>query len=310
VNSVMLLVAASACTWADPAPATAVVAPPAVGCSGCATPCNDCCKPSLFERWKGRFHHEDCGCAPAPVHVQASCGCEPTLFERLKGCFAKSDCGCAPAPVYHPAPAYTLHSGCGCESWKPGFLDNLKARFSHADCGCSTCGSTVIGAPAGTIITSPTGTAPGGAPTMEKIPTAPSKEASPTKLPIGATNITPSSLRLEPLSGVQNKETPDPFELDRRYEARVDRAADYSWLTGQLFYVHTDGGLWVLRYAPLAKEDANGGGVVLARDLQLDRYREGDLVKVHGSIIADRGSSHLSAPLYRATSIQLVERDQ
>jgi hypothetical protein len=304
----LLLVATSVCAWGDPAPpATTVVAPPAVGCSGCATPCNDCCKPSLFERLKAKFaHHEDCGCAPAPCHDKAPCGCEPTLFERLKACFAKTDCGCAPAPVYHPTPTYHA-SPCGCEdSCKAGFLDKLKAHFAKSDCGCSSCGSVT-----GTVISSPYGATPSMAPTMQKIPdpAAPTKDATPTKLPSGAPTVTPSSLRLEPLPPVsQNKETPNPFELDRRYEARVDRAADYSWLTGQLFFVHTDGGLWILRYAPLAREDANGGGVILARDLQLDSYRDGDLVKVQGSIIADRGSTHLGAPLYRATSIQLVER--
>src|SRR5205085_9419557 len=71
-----------------------------------------------------------------------------------------------------------------------------------------------------------------------------------------------SSLILDP-------ETKSPFELHRRYESRVDHAPDYSWVTGQLFFAHADGGLWILRYAPLSVEDQNGGSVVLARDLDL-----------------------------------------
>jgi hypothetical protein len=105
-------------------------------------------------------------------------------------------------------------------------------------------------------------------------------------------------------------ETKNPFELDRRYEKRVDRAADYSWLTGQLFYVHADGGLWVLRYAPPGKEDPNGGGVILAGDRQLDSYREGDLVTVRGQIVKQKGSVFPGGPLYRAQSIQLIDRAQ
>ena len=106
-----------------------------------------------------------------------------------------------------------------------------------------------------------------------------------------------------------DSETKSPFELNRRYESRVDRAPDYSWITGQLFFVHADGGLWVLRYAPLWKEDPNGGSVVLARDLRMDNYREGDLVTVHGEILShQRVSYFLGGPQYRAHSIELVER--
>jgi hypothetical protein len=105
-------------------------------------------------------------------------------------------------------------------------------------------------------------------------------------------------------------QTKSPFELNRRFVSRVDHAPDYSWLTGQLFYVHADGGLWVLRYAPLWKEDPNGGSMVLARDLRMDNYQEGDLVTIHGEILNPRGSDFLGGPLYRVQSIQLVEHAQ
>ncbi len=101
----------------------------------------------------------------------------------------------------------------------------------------------------------------------------------------------------------------NPFELHRRYESRVAHAPDYSCVTGQLFYVHADGGLWILRYAPLWQEDTNGGSIVLARDLRMDNYREGDLVTVRGQILSKKSSVFLGGPLYRASSIQLVDRD-
>ena len=119
----------------------------------------------------------------------------------------------------------------------------------------------------------------------------------------------PAVFEVAPVSTTTiEKESKSPFDLDRRYENRVDRAADYSRLTGQLCFVHADGGLWVLRYASLSNEDANGGGVVLARDRQMDSYREGDLVTVHGEILNQKGSRFLGAPLYQASSIELVER--
>jgi hypothetical protein len=104
-------------------------------------------------------------------------------------------------------------------------------------------------------------------------------------------------------------ETKNPFELHRRYESRVNHAPDFSSATGQLFFVHADGGLWVLRYAPLDTEDANGGSFVLARDVNMDGYREGDLVTVHGEIIAKHGSAYLGGPLYRVSSVELIDRE-
>jgi hypothetical protein len=136
------------------------------------------------------------------------------------------------------------------------------------------------------------------------------KDANPgQKLPPGKVQGQPNPLEVTPTSSKTiETETKNPFELDRRYEMRVGRAADYSWVTGQLFYVHADGGLWVLRYAPLWKEDPNGGSVILARDRQMDSYREGDLVAVHGEILNQKGSIFLGGPLYRAQSIQLIDR--
>jgi hypothetical protein len=127
----------------------------------------------------------------------------------------------------------------------------------------------------------------------------------PKKLPDGKETSIETGTSLNP---AQTPETKNPFELSRRYQARADRAADYSRLTGELFYVHADGGLWVLRYAPLGLEDSYGGGVVLSRDRQMDNYREGDLVTVKGTVIAPRASYHLGGPLYRFDSIQLVDR--
>ena len=93
-----------------------------------------------------------------------------------------------------------------------------------------------------------------------------------------------------------------------RYESRVGRASNYSWVTGQLYYVSANGGFWVLRYAPLWKEDEHGGYVLLVRDRQMDSYRGGDLVKVHGEILKQKGSIFLSGTQYRVQSIELIDR--
>jgi hypothetical protein len=150
-------------------------------------------------------------------------------------------------------------------------------------------------------------------PGAEPIKTLPKDATTPGKpLPSGDKKGTVQSQGLDVTpassSNLIETETKNPFELDRRYETRVGRAADYSWVTGQLFFVHTDGGLWVLRYAPLGKEDANSGSVILARDRQMDSYREGDLVKVHGEILNPQGPVFLGGPQYRVQSIELIDR--
>ena len=230
-------------------------------------------------------------------------------MSKCKGC-GSSSCGCEAAPSCGCAAA----PSCGCDSG-PSFFERLKAKFSHSSdcgcdsgcssCGCSSCGgSASYGAPVGAPVTSPA-MPPAGEPVK------PPKDLNPgKKLPTGGKEAkAPAAFEVAPASATTTEqETHNPFELDRRYQARVDRAADYSWLTGQLFFVHADGGLWVLRYASLSTDDTNGGGVVLARDLPMDGYHEGDLVKVHGEVLNQRGSAYLGAPLYRATSIDLVER--
>jgi hypothetical protein len=180
-------------------------------------------------------------------------------------------------------------------------------------CGCgSGYGGAGFGAVGGATIGG-VGT-PNVMPGAEPIKVLPKDAAPGNKLPSGTNNkgavqsqpsldVTPTSS-----SNIIETETKNPFELDRRYETRVDRAADYSWVTGQLYYVHADGGLWALRYAPLWKEDANGGSVILARDRQMDSYREGDLVKVHGEILNPKGSIFLGGPQYRVESIELIDR--
>jgi hypothetical protein len=301
-----------------PAPVVSTPVGGGCGCSSAATGCG--CEggghEGLFAKLKARFASGGCGCESAPA-----CGCESShesFFTKLKGKFAHSTsdcgCGCAPAPSH-------VSASCGCDSG-PSFFEKLKAHFSHgSSCGCESapscgcCGSS--SAVPGTIYSpgAPVATPPVGEPIK------PPKETDPKKLPEGGKEPVkdPSKGARGPAlnpevtpTGANNVEggLKNPFELDRRYESRVDRAADYGWLTGQLFYVHADGGLWVLRYAPLSKEDANGGGVVLARDRDMDSYREGDLVTVRGDVLNAKGTPYLGAPLYRVQSIELVERNR
>ncbi len=254
---------------------------------------------------------DTCDACAKPKHV---------WFSRL---FSKSscDCGCAaPKPVVcetckpiKAAPCETCEDPC---KKHHGLLSKLFApRAKAASCDtCSSCGGAIIASPTyGTPIKAvPATTLPStSGPAIPSEPIPKPKEDASKPMPGKTTMANPPVLELAPAGGiVTESETKHPFELSRRYEKRVDRATDFSWITGQLFYVHADGGLWVLRYSPVGVEDAHGGGVILARDLRMESYREGDLVTVKGEILDQRGSLHLGAPLYRASDIELVERSE
>jgi hypothetical protein len=234
-----------------------------------------------------------------------------------RGCGCEDSCN-----TCNNCSTYVAQSACECDSCGGkhsrfrGFFSKHHGNDCGCDTGCNTCNGCNGGYGGGTwsapATAAPAGSPPAKMPAQKAEPigapkaTKPTTEAPAQELPRGASAA--PSLDVTPTSSKQAEETKNPFELDRRYETRVDRAADYGWLTGQLFYVHTDGGLWVLRYAPIWKEEANGGSVVLARDVPMDSYREGDLVKVHGEVLQQKASSSLGGPLYRVESIQLVDR--
>src|SRR5262249_33423209 len=111
---------------------------------------------------------------------------------------------------------------------------------------------------------------------------------------------------------VRTIKEPAPANVPLPSQETVQKTAiadDASWIIGQLTYVHSDGGLWLVRYAPLDREDRFGGAVVLAAGSDMSKFREGDMVFVKGEVLNQgRSFRHLGAPLYRVTSIDLNER--
>ena len=94
-----------------------------------------------------------------------------------------------------------------------------------------------------------------------------------------------------------------------KFREIVGHENDYSWITGQLYYVHAEGGMWVVRYANVDETDRFGGSVVLTPTVEMRNFREGDLVNVCGEIMNNglpvRG---LGGALYRVNSVQMIER--
>ena len=94
-----------------------------------------------------------------------------------------------------------------------------------------------------------------------------------------------------------------------RYVTRIGHTEDFGAVTGQLYYLHIDGGLWVVRYASFESEDKFGGSVVLAPATSMHNFREGDLVTVRGEILNEgRASRYLGGPLYRASAVEMMDR--
>jgi hypothetical protein len=99
------------------------------------------------------------------------------------------------------------------------------------------------------------------------------------------------------------------LKIAKKYENKVGHEEDYSWVTGHLFYVHADGGRWVVRYTLPDQVDKYGGSVVLAPAVEMRNFREGDLVCVFGRVLSDgRATPSLGGALYRVDSITMVER--
>ena len=79
---------------------------------------------------------------------------------------------------------------------------------------------------------------------------------------------------------------------------------NYEWLIGRLQKVHVPREGWKIRYLPLDKKDRWGGSVVLAPDIRIEEYNEGDKVYIEGTILSNRASLYLSGPRYRFSTIR------
>ncbi len=283
MNVVFLLVTTAISAGADPAPIQpanppAVMAPaPASDCGcggGCASAWHE--KPSFFDRFR-RSKKSDCcdSCSPAP----APC------------------CAPAPAPTCkHEACESCGDSCCG----KSSIFSRFGGLFSRKSHGCCDSGCESCGCGGGDVITAPAAVTPTQQP--EQLKKMPKGENDKKKIEAPLPNP-------KPLTNIET-EGRNPFELDRRYQQRAGRAADCSKVTGQLYFAHADGGVWVLRYASLSTEDSYGGSVILARDRSMNGFREGDLVTVEGQVLQAKWSRHLGGALYQIRTISLVDRPQ
>jgi hypothetical protein len=235
------------------------------------------------------------GATPAAAHAPDCTSCDEhpgflaRLFSRLRSFFSHchSDSCCeGVAKCETGRPSLCDNSG-DCDQHVWGLRERL-ARLFHRPCSedpcCTPAQPTIV------QMLPPTAVLP----------------------PVQRTASLPPAAAIQPVSTVPARPVPAPaLEIAKEYLHKVANAEDYSWVTGQLFYIHihSDQGLWFVRYAPVDKEDRYGGSVVLASATSMANFREGDLVTVHGEILNQgRGSRYLGGPLYRALAVELRER--
>jgi hypothetical protein len=144
----------------------------------------------------------------------------------------------------------------------------------------------------------------GGTTTIVNFPCGqPALPAAPAAMPPAAQAATTTVTALKPSPEQLN------LKVAKKYEDQVGHDRDYGWITGHLFYIHTDGGRWVLRYTGPGETDKFGGSVVLAPGVEMRNFREGDLVCVYGDVLNEgRATPALGGALYRVNSINMVER--
>lgn len=123
-------------------------------------------------------------------------------------------------------------------------------------------------------------------------PTTPATSAAPAP---SAPLLTQAKL------GQPTPQSGDLGPIHARLLSRLGHEQDWSRIIAQL---QIENGAYVLYYAAPGVADRFGGRIVLYPEIDMVRFRQGDLVNVRGHVLQQPGR----APLYVGQSIELIER--
>jgi hypothetical protein len=198
--------------------------------------------------------------------------------------------------------AAPVNSCCNCTQAQPCLLERLRARLQHM-CNLDAAPGAVCNTPC---------------PTCSAPHTACNTPCPARNTPYAACNTPCQACNTRTAHAatpcpccvtVVNQPKLEIANVRPRYASKVGHEDDFSWITGQLYYLHVDGGIWVVRYASVDTEDKFGGSVVLTAGVPMHNFREGDLVSVRGEILNNgRPAGHVGGALYRPEHIDMVER--
>ena len=284
-GSIWLVTAAACLAFAASGPAAETLAPQADPTATVIQGANTCCD----EQPRATVGHWFCGthdCAPPETCNTCAehAGFFARLCSRLRALFCRSchdSCCETCATATEPCRPATC-ADCGdCDQHGPSWRQRLASLFHGHGSEVACC--------------------------------EPQQQMIVQAAPVSAVPVLPviPSIQASPIRPVSTEPARATMEIAKEYLDKVANADDYSWVTGQLFYihVHADQGLWGVRYAPVDKEDRYGGSVVLAPAISMADFREGDLVTVHGEVLNQgRASRYLGGPLYRTLAVSLKDR--
>ena len=131
-------------------------------------------------------------------------------------------------------------------------------------------------------------------------PSSPQSAAPVQSQPTQSVTVKPASFEPSQTGPVLNPVV-NNGKISARLVNKIGHEEDYSWITGQL---EMENGAHVVYYATPDTVDRFGGRMVLNGDLDMTRFKSGDLVTVRGTVLQGRTIS-----IYRAQSINLVESD-
>lgn len=80
---------------------------------------------------------------------------------------------------------------------------------------------------------------------------------------------------------VADESAPRRSFADITANPKYGHATDYSWLTGELQFVHARN-IWRVRYASVDEEEQYGGGLTIANPNALTGFKDGQLIHVEG----------------------------
>ncbi len=107
----------------------------------------------------------------------------------------------------------------------------------------------------------------------------------------------------EPLRGGKEEVVKRRTFTDITANPAFGHAPDYSWLVGELQFLHVRN-VWKVRYASLEDEDRYGGSVTLVDAGTMTGFKDGQLVRVEGQMV--NPDARGACPPYRVRSIQPV----
>lgn len=128
------------------------------------------------------------------------------------------------------------------------------------------------------------------------------KESTPESLPAPTTPKAEPEMMKASFSTVKEDSVKRRSFADITAKPGYCHAEDYTWLKGELQYVHVRN-TWKVRYASVDEEDRYGGSVTLTDMGSMSKYQNGQMVRVEGQVV---DSESRETPAYRVRSIEVV----